>query len=166
MWKWGNVKQKPFWEIQAHSCVFRHNQVYSRTIQGYFEPCELWHIQNPCIFKARDILFGPLVYLKLWYIQNQRHIQKTGYSELWDIQNQRHTQDFVEHLKMNCFKKQLTAIIIFESHNQCHNISFSCLLVYEINIIILLQVLVLLQKSLFNVKKYGGWGRGAEDREF
>ena len=61
---------------------------------------------------------------------------------------------------MEHFEKQLTAIIIFASYNYFRNISLTSPLVHEINIIFKLQ------KSLFNVKKYGDRGRGAGGREF
>ena len=90
MEKWGNNKQRPFRQILAYSRIFRHiqaysdisihNQAYSGIIQAYSEPCvtlaysKPWDIQNPGIFKTTGIL-KPLVYPKLWHIQNQIHIQ-------------------------------------------------------------------------------------------
>ena len=114
MGRWGNVKQKPFKQIQAYSHIFRHiqaysdisrhNQAYSGIIQLYSEPCvtlaysELWYIQNPGIFKTRGI-FSNLIHPKLWHIQNQRHIQNSGYSRPWDIQNRRHSRNLVKHVR-------------------------------------------------------------------
>ena len=81
--------------------------------------------------------------------QDSRHIQNPGtsetfeysepetYSEPWDVQNRRHAQNFVKHLRWSA---QLTVIIIFTSYNYFCNISFSCPLVQELNMIILMQV--------------------------
>ena len=61
--------------IQTNFGTFRHNQAYLGIIQGYSKPCvtlsylEPWYIQNPNIFKIRNI-FRPLVYLEPRYIQN------------------------------------------------------------------------------------------------
>ena len=65
--QWVNVKQKPFRE--AHSGIIRHIQRLFRHIQAYSEPCifpaylEPWYIQNPDIFRTRNI-FSNLGYLQ------------------------------------------------------------------------------------------------------
>ena len=54
--------------IQTDLGTFRHNQVYSKPCVNlvYLEP---WYIQNPDIFKARNI-FRTLVYSESRYIEN------------------------------------------------------------------------------------------------
>ena len=147
MGKWGNIKQKPFRQIQAYSHIFRHIQTHSDKFihnQAYSQPCatlaysELWYISNPGIFKTRGIL-KTLVYPKLWHIQNQRHIQNPGLGTL-EYSEPEVYSDHCHISMMKRFEKQLTTIIIFVSHNQFHNISFSCPLVHEINMICLMQV--------------------------
>ena len=60
---------------QTNFGTFRHNQAYLGIIQAYSKPfvilsyLEPWYIQNPNIFKIRNI-FRPLVYLEPRYIQN------------------------------------------------------------------------------------------------
>ena len=59
--------------IQTDFGTFRHNQAYPGIIQTYSKPCviltylEHWYIQNPNIFKIRNI-FRTLVYSEPWYI--------------------------------------------------------------------------------------------------
>ena len=59
--------------MQTDFGTFKHNQAYPRIIQAYSKPCvtltylELWYIQNPNIFKIRN-MFRNLVYLEPWYI--------------------------------------------------------------------------------------------------
>ena len=61
--------------IQKELGTFRHNQAYPGIIQSYSKPCvtlayfEPWYIQNPHIFKIRNI-FRTLVYSEPQYIQN------------------------------------------------------------------------------------------------
>ena len=122
--------------IKIHGLQLRHNLAYSAFIQAYSEPCvtlaysELWYIQNPDIFKTRGI-FRTLLYPKLRHIQNERHIQKSGHFR---------TLGYSESSTMERLEKQLTAIIIFASYNHFWNISFSCSLVHEINMIFFMQV--------------------------
>ena len=76
--------------IQASLGIFMHIWAYSGNIQPYSEPCvtlaysEYWYNQNSEIFKIRYI-FRTLVHPKLWYIQNQRHIQNPGLFRTRDI---------------------------------------------------------------------------------
>ena len=55
--------------IQTDLGTFRHNQAYPGIIQAYSKPCitlaylEPWYIQNPDIFKIRNI-FRTLAYSK------------------------------------------------------------------------------------------------------
>ena len=105
--------------IFRHIQTIRHIQVQSGIIQTQSQPCvtlaysKLWYIQNPGIFKTRDI-FRTLVYPKYWHIQNQRHIQNLelfrnlGYSE------QEAYSESCQISTMERFEKQLTAIIIFQ----------------------------------------------------
>ena len=59
--------------IQTDFGIFRHNQAYPGIIQAYSKPCviltylEPWYIQNPNIFKIRNI-FRTLVDSDPWYI--------------------------------------------------------------------------------------------------
>ena len=59
--------------IQTDFGIFRHNQAYPGIIQAYSKPCviltylEPWYIQNPNIFKIRNI-FRTLVDSEPWYI--------------------------------------------------------------------------------------------------
>ena len=59
--------------IQTDLGTFRHNQAYPGIIQAYSKPCviltylEPWYIQNPNIFKIRNI-FRTLVDSDPWYI--------------------------------------------------------------------------------------------------
>ena len=68
----GKCKAK---SIQTDLGTFWHNQAYPRIIQAYPKPCltlpyiELWYIQNPDIFKIRNI-FRTLLYPEPWHIQN------------------------------------------------------------------------------------------------
>ena len=68
-------------------------------------------------------------------MENQRHIQNLGlfrtlgYSEP-EAYSEPCQTSMIEH-----FEKQLTAIIILASYNYFRNISFSCPLVHEINMI-------------------------------
>ena len=62
--QWVNVKQKPLRQMIG---TIKH-------IQAYSEPCvtlvylELWHTQNPDIFRTRSI-FRTLACSHIWYIQ-------------------------------------------------------------------------------------------------
>ena len=114
--------------IQGYSEISRYNQAYSGIFGNYSDIVwtlcnsvifrtltysELWYIQNPGIFKTR-VMFRILVYLKLWLIQNQKHIQNAG---------------LVRTLGYS------TAIINFPSFKYFHDISCSCPLVHDINMI-------------------------------
>ena len=61
--------------IQTDLGTFRHNQAYPGIIQACSKPCvtlaylEPWYIQNPDIFKIRNI-FRILVNSELRYVQN------------------------------------------------------------------------------------------------
>ena len=129
-----------FTHIPTYSDISRHNQTYSGIIQAYFEPCvtpaysEPWYIQNPGIFKTRDI-FRTLVYPKLWHIGNQRLIQNPGLFKTLGYSEPVAYSEPCQISAMECFEKQLTAIIIFASYNYFRNISFSCPLVHEIKMI-------------------------------
>ena len=161
-----------FMHIPAYSGIFRHIQAYSGIFKNYLGV--FLTLCNPVIFRT-------LVYSEFWHIQNQRHIQnpcisKTlansepdAYSESWAKQNPEifRTVRILKTLTtytMERFEKQLTAVIILASYNYFRNISFLCPLVHEANMNFLMHVQVSLQKSLFNVKKYGD--RGAGDRKF
>ena len=131
--------------IQAYVDIIRNIQEYPAVIQAYSEPyvtlayLQLWYIQNSGILKTRGI-FRSLVYPNLWHIQNQRHIQNPdlfrtlGYSEPDAYSEPCQTST------MECFEKQLTVIIIFTSYSYFCNISFSCQVVHETNMIFLMQV--------------------------
>ena len=81
----GNVKQKPFRQMQAHT--LRHKQTYPRIIQAYSGILKT--LCNSGIFRI-------VIYPEPWHIQNQKHVQNPGilktpiYSECWHIQNPRH----------------------------------------------------------------------------
>ena len=106
----------------------QHNHGYWGTFRNYSGI--FWTLCNPGIFKT-------LGYSEPWHIQNHRHIktpsisktlahsEPNSYSGSCDIQNRRHTQNFVN---------------IFESYNYFCNLSFSCLLVHETNMIFIMQV--------------------------
>ena len=107
--------------------------------------CKLWHIQNSGIF----IILAyskPEAYSEPCYIQNSgtfrtRDIFRTlSYSELEAY------SEPCQKSTMECFQKQLTAMIIFANHNYFRGISFSHPLVHETNTIFLMQVYFLLQK--------------------
>ena len=61
--------------IQTDLDKYRHNQAYPEIAQAYSKPCvtlaylETWYIQNPDIFKIRNI-FRTLVYSAPKHIQN------------------------------------------------------------------------------------------------
>ena len=103
--------------IQADLGIFRHILANLGIIQAYSELCvtlvysELWYIQNLGIFKTKSI-FRTLVYSKLWHFDNQRY-----------------TQNFVKHLRWSTLRK------IQRVYNCFCNISFSCPLVHEKNMI-------------------------------
>ena len=63
------IKQKPFRQIQSHSCIFQHIQASSGIIQAYSESCII------------------LAYSEPWYIQtqNRRHIQNPIKHLGWSI---------------------------------------------------------------------------------
>ena len=100
---------------------------------------ELWYIQNPGIFKAK-VIFRTLLYPKLWYIQNQRHIQDPGLFRTLGYSVPEPYSEPCQTSTMEHFEKQLTAIITVASYNYFQNISFSCPLVHEKNMICLMQV--------------------------
>ena len=154
--RWGNGEMQSkshsgiFRHIYTNSGIFRHIhtypdiirdiQAYSVIIHVYSEACvtladsELWYIHNPDLFKTRGKL-RTLVYSKLQHIQNQRHIHIPG---LFIIFGYSEPEAYSEHCQiaaMECFEKQLTAIIIFASYDYFRNISFSCPLVHAINMI-------------------------------
>ena len=89
---------------------------------------ESCHIQSQSTFRA-------LVYLKLWDIQNQKHIQTAGlfrtleYSEL-----ERYPESYQTSTMRTSFENQVEAIIIFASYNHFRNISFSCLLFHKMEV--------------------------------
>ena len=62
--------------IQTDLGTFRHNQAYSKPFVSlaYSEP---WYIQNPDIFKTRNIFRTP-VHWRLWHIQSPRLIQTSA----------------------------------------------------------------------------------------
>ena len=134
-WLSKNELLEEFYKVHVYSSIFTHIQTYPdifrhiKTYSGIF-----WHMYNSRIFKT-------LVYSELWHIQNQKHIQNSGisktlthlepetYSESWNTQNWRHTS------RMEHFEKQLKTKIILSSQNYFHNVSFSCPLVHEIDMI-------------------------------
>ena len=71
--------------IQVDLGIIRHNQPYSGIIRAYSEPCvtlaylELWYIQNPGIFRTRNICRN-LVYLDSRYFQNADIFKTQGIS--------------------------------------------------------------------------------------
>ena len=119
--------------------IFRHIQE-SLIIQAYSEPCvtlaysEVWYIQDPGIFETRDI-FKALVFPKLWHIQTQKHIQNPGLFRTLRYSTLEAYSEPCQISTMERLEEQLTAIIIFASYNCFCNISFSCLLAHEINMI-------------------------------
>ena len=96
-------------------------------------------------------IFRTLVYSESWHIQNQRHIQNPGISKTLAHSEQKNIQNpglfrILEYAEleadskpcqtslMECFEKQLTAIIILTSFNYVRNVSFLSL-VHEIDVI-------------------------------
>ena len=75
--------------IQTDLGTFRNNQAYPGIIQAYAKPCvtlaylEPWYIQNPNIFKIRNIFRTP-VYSEFWHIQNPRLIQIYTMLDIYD----------------------------------------------------------------------------------
>ena len=167
MKKWGKLKEYPFRQIQAYSRIFcciqaysdisRYNQAcsdifthsgmftHSGIIQEYSKPCvilaysELCYIQNPGIFKTRDIS-RTLTYPKVWHIQNRRYIQNPGLFRTLRYSEREVCSEPCQTSAIERFEKQLTAIFSFASYNHFRNISFPCPLVHEIHMIFLMQV--------------------------
>ena len=83
----GEVNQKPFRQIQAHSYIFRNIQAYS----DMFENCSsiFRHIQKPP------------AYSEPWYIQNRKP---------------RHIQNPVKYLRWSVLRKLLTAVVVFGNY--------------------------------------------------
>ena len=72
--------------IQTDLGTFRHNQAYSKPCVNlaYSEP---WYIQNPDIFKTRNI-FRTLDYSEPWYIENSgtfETLRLIQTSTMWNI---------------------------------------------------------------------------------
>ena len=141
-------KKKPFRQIQTYSCIFRHIQTYPdiiRHIQAYSEPCVTLAYSKTLIysesgiFKTR-VMFRTPVYPKLWHIQNQRYIQNPRLLRTLGYAVPETYSEPCQTSTMERFEKQLTAMIIFASYNYFRNISSLCPLVYEINIIFLINV--------------------------
>ena len=142
----------------TYSNIIRHIQAYSRFIQAYSEPCvtltysELWYIQNSQIFKTRGI-FRTLVYPKLWLVQNQRHIQNPGLFRTLGYSELEACSEPCQTFTMERFEKQVTAIITFPSCNYFRNISFSCPLVHERNMIFFNTGLVFTSEDFIQCKE-------------
>ena len=182
-----------FTHIQAYSGIFRHVQtirLIQKIIQAYSEPCVtlaysvlqyiqnlgifktrgifitlaysvLWYIQNLSIFKTRGI-FRTLLYPKLWHIQNQRNIQNSG---LFRTLGQPELEAYSEPCqtsKMEHFEKQLTTSQLV-SYNQFCNISFSCPLIHEINMIFFNVGLIFTPEFFIQCKKE--WRLGSSSQE-
>ena len=87
----------------------QHNHGYWGTFRKYSGI--FWTLCNPGIFKIRSI-FRTLAYPKLWDIQKQI-FRILGYSE------PEASSEPCQTSAMECFDKQLTAIIILVSYNYC-----------------------------------------------
>ena len=80
--------------IQTNLGTFRHNQAYLGIFQAYSKPCvtlsylESWYIQNPNIFKVRNI-FRTLIYLEPQYIQNSGIFKSKAYSDIYEVKHLR-----------------------------------------------------------------------------
>ena len=92
--------------IHTDLSTLRHNQAYPGiipTYPGIFRTmCYsdiLWYIQNPNIFRTRNIFITLL------------------YSECCHIQNPRHIQNPVKHLRWSNSRKQLMTIVIFTNYD-------------------------------------------------
>ena len=134
MGKCGNVKQKPFRQIYAYSCIFRQIQTHlntfrhNKTIQTYSGIIQticsdiFWTLCNPGTYLYLEFrtlnpdIFRILVYSKPeaysepWYIENSGTFRTRGilrilaYSKPWDIYNRRHTQNFVKCLRWRALR--------------------------------------------------------------
>ena len=132
-----NVKQKPFRQINAYSCIFTHIQTYSEpcVTVGYLYP---WYIQKPSIFRTKNI-FRTLAHLKPW--------PKTlVYTEI---------KAYLESCKTSTMKRFAKRV---NGYNYFHELQlfskyqlFTLFILYEINI---MEFFNTLQKYLSNVKKY------------
>ena len=67
---------------------------------------------------------------------------------------------------MEFFEKQLTATTNIARYDYFHNISFSCLVVHEVNMIAFSAGLIFTTEILIEWKKVCGTGRGSVEREF
>ena len=71
--------------------MFRDTQAYPRIIQAYSEFCvtlaysETWYIQNPCLFRTRNIIRS-LLYLEISIFRTRGILRAQVYSKLWHIQ--------------------------------------------------------------------------------
>ena len=122
----------------TYSGILRHNQAYLgifRNYSGIF--CTLHktgifrtHMvySNHGIFKTRDI-FRTMVYPKLWYIQNQRHIQNPGLFRTGAILRT------LPNIYSGALWETVNGYKHFASYNYFRNISFSCPLFHEIKMI-------------------------------
>ena len=126
-----------FTHIPTQSNISRNNQAYTGIIQAYSEPCvamvysKIWYIQNPGISKT-SIFRTHIQSSGIFKTRDMFRI--LGYSEL-EAYSEACQTSTMEH-----FEKQVAAIIIFASYNYFRNISISCPLVEEINIIFLMQI--------------------------
>ena len=127
-----------FKHIQTYPDIIRHNEVYSRIT---------------------------LVYPKLWHIQNQRHIQNHGLFRTLGYSEPEAYSEPCKTSTMEGFEKQLTDIIIFVSYDYFRNISFSCPLVHETNMVFNAS-LIFTPEFFILCQKVWVPGRGARDREF
>ena len=130
IWVYSNI----FKHIQAYPDIISHIQAKSGLLQAYSEPCVtlaysvLCYIQNPDIFKSRGI-FTILIYPKLWYFHNQRHIQDR---ELFRALRYSELEVYSESCQALTMERFGEPIIIYASYNIFLSVSFSCLLVHEV----------------------------------
>ena len=128
-----------FTHIQTYPDIIRHIQAYSGIIQTYSEPfvtlvySELWHIQNPHIFKTRGI------FRTLCIFKTLADSEPETYSESWAIQNPGvfRARGLLKTLS-NIYDGALWETA--NGYNYFRNISCSPPIVHEINIIFLMKV--------------------------
>ena len=115
---------------------------------------------KPGIFRTFSGIFRTLLYSEPVHIKNPvifrilAYSEPEAYSESY-IQNLKYIWNHAKHLRWINLWKKLVAAINFASYNYFYSISFACSLCYKINMNFSIHIKFLLQKYMFQVKKYG-----------
>ena len=142
--------------IQRDLGIFTHIPAYSGIIQAYSGVFRT--LCNPGIFRTLTCL-EPEAYLEPWYIHRTRCIFRTLALCIFLT---RGIFGNLSNIYDGAFTKRVNGYNCFANYNYFCNISFSRSLLYKTNIINFFNTgLILVQKYLFYVKKYGGRGPGA-----